>query len=58
MSPIWGSKPRRTDRLVVGRNVALTLTLAGWLTFYLCVRVAKRRWAVTMQRVRFLFGQF
>jgi hypothetical protein len=26
MSPIWGSKPRRTDRLVVGRNV----TLKSW----------------------------
>jgi hypothetical protein len=24
MSPKWGSKPRRTDRLVVGRNVTLT----------------------------------
>jgi hypothetical protein len=27
MSPRWGSKPRRTDRLVVGRNVTLTLTV-------------------------------
>jgi hypothetical protein len=27
MSPRWGSKPRRTDRLVVGRNVTLTLKL-------------------------------
>jgi hypothetical protein len=26
MSPKRGSKPRRTDRLVVGRNVTLTLT--------------------------------
>jgi hypothetical protein len=26
MSPRRGSKPRRTDRLVVGRNVTLTLT--------------------------------
>jgi hypothetical protein len=25
MSPRRGSKPRRTDRLVVGRNVTLTL---------------------------------
>jgi hypothetical protein len=31
---------------------------AGWLTFCLCVRVARRRWAVAMQRGRFLFGQF
>jgi hypothetical protein len=31
---------------------------AGWLTFYLCVPVARRRWAVAMQRGRFLFGQF
>jgi hypothetical protein len=33
MSPRRGSKPRRTDRLVVGRNVTLTLTvwqLPGW----------------------------
>jgi hypothetical protein len=30
MSPRRGSKPRRTDRLVVGRNVTLTLTLT-WL---------------------------
>jgi hypothetical protein len=29
----------------------------GWLTFYLCVCVARRRWAVAMQRGRFLFGQ-
>jgi hypothetical protein len=27
MSPRRGSKPRRTDRLVVGRNVTLTMTL-------------------------------
>jgi hypothetical protein len=27
MSPKRGSKPRRTDRLVVGRNVTLTLTV-------------------------------
>jgi hypothetical protein len=26
MSPRWGSKPRLTDRLVVGRNVTLTLS--------------------------------
>jgi hypothetical protein len=28
MSPRRGSKPRRTDRLVVGRNVTLTLPSA------------------------------
>jgi hypothetical protein len=27
MSPRWGSKPRSTDRLVVGRNVTLTWIL-------------------------------
>jgi hypothetical protein len=26
MRPRWAPKPRRTDRLVVGRNVTLTLT--------------------------------
>jgi hypothetical protein len=26
MSPRWGSTPRRTDRLTVGRNVTMTLT--------------------------------
>jgi hypothetical protein len=31
---------------------------AGWLTFDLCVCVARRRWAVAMQQGRFLFGQF
>jgi hypothetical protein len=30
----------------------------GWLTLYLCVCVARRRWAVAMQRGRYLFGQF
>jgi hypothetical protein len=30
MSPRWASKPRRTDRLVVGRNVTLTL-IHGWI---------------------------
>jgi hypothetical protein len=29
MSPRWGSTPRRTDRLTVGRNVTLTLTLTA-----------------------------
>jgi hypothetical protein len=29
MSPRRGSKPRHTDRLVVGRNVTLTLTLTS-----------------------------
>jgi hypothetical protein len=32
MSPIWGSTPRRTDRLTVGRNVTLTLSLSLWPT--------------------------
>jgi hypothetical protein len=27
-------------------------------SLYFCVRVARRRWAVAMQRGRFLFGQF
>jgi hypothetical protein len=31
-SPRRGSKPRRTDRLVVGRNVALTLTVSQYGT--------------------------
>jgi hypothetical protein len=31
MSPKRGSKPRRTDRLVVGRNV--TLTLEGFIMY-------------------------
>jgi hypothetical protein len=30
MSPRWGSKPRRTDRLVIGRNV--TLNFGGSLS--------------------------
>jgi hypothetical protein len=29
MRPRWGSTPRRTDRLIVGRNVTLTLTLGS-----------------------------
>jgi hypothetical protein len=30
MSPRRGSKPRRTDRLVVSRNVTLTLSQSSW----------------------------
>jgi hypothetical protein len=39
MSPRWVSKPRRTDRLVVGRNVTLTLTL----TFACLLAVFQKR---------------
>jgi hypothetical protein len=31
---------------------------ADFVPFYLCVCVARRRWAVAMQRGRFLFGEF
>jgi hypothetical protein len=41
MSPRRGSKPRSTDRLVVGRNVTLTLT----------VRQLRGRFQLRVQRV-------
>jgi hypothetical protein len=32
MRPRWGSKPRLTDRLIVGRNMTLTLTVRAALS--------------------------
>jgi hypothetical protein len=49
------AKQRLPGRLVY---IYIKAKRAGWPTFYLCVRVARRRWAVAMQRGRFLFGQF
>jgi hypothetical protein len=40
------------------KSIYIKAKRAGWLTLYLCVHVARRRWAVAMQRGRFLFGQF
>jgi hypothetical protein len=43
MSPRQGSKPRRTDRLVVGRNVTLTLSGSLELAVRECSSPAARK---------------
>jgi hypothetical protein len=44
--------------LTFNPSIYIKAKRAGWLSLYLCVRVARQRWAVAMQRGRFLFGQF
>jgi hypothetical protein len=39
-------------------SIYIKANLAGWLAGRVCVRVARRRWAVAMQRGRFIFGPF
>jgi hypothetical protein len=46
MSPRRGSKPRRTDRLVVGRNVTLTLTLSNnWVQAAVLVSISTTKFS-------------